>query len=143
MADDETTATEMTNTERVKASAHQKGTVRGPLKMGDGLPPIDLPPCPRETVEQVAARIKAGRSVMGIVRDDTRRVKINDRLIHRLVELVGTPSTTLSMGTNYPSVYWPQDRGFTLAGEHPAELYQAEPGDTDIVELILPDDWLK
>ena len=133
---------EPTNTERVMKSDKTKGNARGVLKLGDGVPTPNAPPMPKWTIEQCAKSIREDmRSVLAIVRNDTLRMKIQQRLVETMVKMVGEPKTEVSGGQNLPTIYWSHDRGFSLSNQAPEERYQASPHETDIVELIIPNDW--
>lgn len=133
---------EPTNTERVATSKNFGGSAREDAVLGAGMPMPEAPPMEKWTIEQCAKSIRDdGRSVIAVVRDDTLRIKIQNRLIHRLVELVGEPKTAVSPGMNHPTVYWSHDRGFSLANQSPEERLQSTPTETDLIELVVPDDW--
>lgn len=134
------TTVEPTNTEKVLTTQDFKGNSRKPVSHGKG-PQPDVPVLRKWTVEQIATAIRGGRSVIAIVREQTLRLKISQRLIRTLINKVGDTRSTVSEGINQFPVVWSQGREFSLALLTPEEQYQSNPTETDVVELIVPDDW--
>ena len=98
---------------------------------------------PNWTVPRIIESLKKGRSVVAVFLDNpTAKVKYGRKLLHFAVEQLGETLNTLSGGKWPDTLQWPNGVALALAIQSPEDAFRTTPPVTDIVNVIIPKDWL-
>jgi hypothetical protein len=116
---------------------------REPAQKGIGLPGMEAPRLQDWTVTQILQSLKRGRSVIAVFIDNpTSKIKYGRKLQRAAIEEMGETLNTLSGGQWPDTIQWPNGVALALAVQSPEEAFRSTPPVTDIVNVVIPTDWI-
>lgn len=97
------------------------------------------------TLKECYAVLREGRSIILVFNDGTERRKYSQRIVQEAVEAVGEPLNPVGTGQEPKMVYWKNDVTLHFLPYNPIEEdeYGPVPPLTDVVNVIIPADWVR